>query len=74
MDPALERFRAIRCPEGSRPEIALETGVVGCFTPGGTSVPELGPEPDTAGLGVVGWAAVASAAIALTAVAISWRR
>lgn len=71
-DPVIERFRAIRCPAGSRPEIALETGEIGCFTPEGKAVPALAPEP--AGLGVVGWAAVGSAVVALAAVALYWRR
>jgi hypothetical protein len=70
----LNLYRETKCPEGSRAEIDLDTNEVGCFTPAGERVaPLTQPEPAKAGMGVLGWSAVAGGLLIGAALVLGWR-
>lgn len=70
----LRLYRETMCPEGSRAEIDLDTNEVGCFTPAGERVAPLSqPEPEKAGIGVLGWSVVAGSVMLGAALVLSWR-
>jgi len=69
-DELLAEYRALRCPEGARPEISLDDNEVGCWTQAGERVQPLPPASlSPAGLGLIGWSAVISAGLVLVALA-----